>query len=284
MNNNKDKWDTIINPNKSLFDINSLFNLFRYKDLIYMFVKRDFVTFYKQTILGPLWYIVQPLVNTLVFTIIFGNLAKLPTDGLPPFIFYMAGNVIWSYFAACLNLTSNIFVTNAGLFGKVHFPRLTVPIANVIISLLQFVIQFAIFTLFLIYFIYSGSDIKISFNVFYLPLILFYVAFASLGFGMLISAITAKYRDLTFAMSFLIQLWMYVTPIVYPLSLVPDNYRIFVALNPMTSAVEFFKYIFLGESSITSNDIIIGLLVTIIVFVFGFISFNRVEKNFMDTV
>ncbi len=284
MNNNKDKWDTVIDTKKSFFDFNFFFNLLKYKDLIYMFVKRDFVTFYKQTILGPLWYIIQPLVNTLVFTIIFGNLAKLPTDGLPPFIFYMAGNVIWAYFTACFNLTSNIFVANAGLFGKVHFPRLTVPIANIIISLLQFSIQFFIFTIFLIYFIYSGSDISISYTAIFLPIILIYVAFVSLGFGMLISAITAKYRDLTFAMSFLVQLWMYITPIVYPLSLVPEKYKIFVALNPMTSAVESFKFIFLGQSSITTSHLLIGFIITLLVFILGVFTFTRVEKNFMDTV
>jgi len=279
-----EKWDDILTPKASFLNLFFFINLVKYKDLILMFVKRDFVTFYKQTILGPIWYIIQPLVNTLVFTVIFGNLAKLPTDGLPPFIFYMAGNVIWSYFTACFNLTSNIFVTNAGLFGKVYFPRLTVPIANIIISLLQFTIQFSIFTIFLIYFIYSGSDINLSYNILLLPLILLYVAFVSLGFGMLVSAITAKYRDLSFAMSFLIQLWMYITPIVYPLSLVPDKYKIYVALNPMTTAVESFKYIFLGQSSITINHLLLGFLITFIVLIFGIITFTRVEKNFMDTV
>ena len=281
--NNNDYWDLIIKPERNFFDLNIL-SLIKYKDLIFMFVKRDFVTFYKQTILGPLWYIIQPIVNTIVFTIIFGNIAKIPTDGLPPFIFYLAGNVAWGYFAVCLSLTSNTFVANSEIFGKVYFPRLVVPISNIIISLLQFFIQFAIFIIFLFYFIYIGSDITFNYKVLFLPLILFQTALLGLGCGTIISALTAKYRDLTFAMTFLVQLWMFATPIVYPLSLVPEKYQLLFIINPMTSVVEIFRGAFLGQSSINLFQICFSVFLTFILLIVGLLLFNKVEKNFMDTV
>ena len=278
-----EKWDEIIRPERKFFQLNFL-SIFRYKDLILMFVKRDFVTYYKQTILGPIWYIIQPLVNTIVFTIIFGKLAKIPTDGLPPFLFYMAGNVAWSYFSVCLITTSNIFVTNRDIFSKVYFPRLVVPLSNILFSLLQFSIQFSVFIIFLIYFYINGSDINMSFNMVYLPLLLFQMALLSLGCGTILSALTAKYRDLTFAMSFLVQLWMYATPIVYPLSLVPQKYQLLVCLNPMTSVVELFRGIFLGQSSITFYQVLVSISVTLILLILGLLFFNKVEKKFVDTV
>ena len=236
-------WKIVIKPSKGFVNIN-LKELIKYKDLITLFVKRDFVTFYKQTILGPLWYILQPLINTIVFTIIFGNLAKIPTDNLPPFLFYMAGNIIWGYFAFCLNSISTTFVTNADLFGKVYFPRIAVPISITIIGLFQFILQFIFFICFYIYFVSKGLDIKVSYSILFLPLILFQIALVALGFGLLISSLTSKYRDLVFVLGFGIQLWMFATPIVYPLTIIPDNYVIFSILNPMTSIVECFKYIF----------------------------------------
>ncbi len=277
-------WDIVITSKRKLF--NNLFfsDLIKYKDLIFMFIKRDFVTFYKQTILGPLWYVIQPLVNTIVFTIIFGNLAKLPTDGIPPFIFYMAGTISWSYFAVCLQATSNTFVKHESIFGKVYFPRLTIPISHIIVSLLQFAIQFSIFIFFLIYFIYSGSSISLDFKVLLLPLILLHSALLSLGCGMIISSLTAKYRDLTFAMTFLVQLWMYASPVVYPFSLIPENYQMLAAFNPMTAIIELFKLCFLGESAIQFVHIQISLGITVFLFIVGLILFNKVEKNFMDTV
>ena len=278
------EWDIVISSKRKFFNILLFSDLIKYKDLIFMFIKRDFITFYKQTILGPLWYVIQPLVNTIVFTIIFGNLAKLPTDGMPPFIFYMAGNVCWSYFAVCIQATSNTFVKHEGIFGKVYFPRLTVPISHIIISLLQFAIQFSIFIFFLIYFIYSGSSISLDFKVLLLPLILLHSALLSLGCGMIISSLTAKYRDLTFAMTFFVQLWMYASPIVYPLSLIPEKYQMLAAFNPMTAIVESFKLCFLGESSIQFVHIQISLGMTVFLFILGLILFNKVEKNFMDTV
>jgi lipopolysaccharide transport system permease protein len=281
---NKQNWDMVIKPKTGWFDV-PLGELYRYRDLIYLFVKRDFVTFYKQTILGPLWYIIQPLVNTLVFTIIFGKVAKISTDGTEPFLFYMAGTISWGYFATCLNATSNSFVTNADIFKKVYFPRLTVPIANVIISLLQFGIQFVIFLGFLFYFIWQGEEIQPNYYfILAMPLFLLQMAIMGLGFGVLISSVTTKYRDLTFAMTFLVQLWMYATPVVYPLSIVPEKYRLFVILNPMTSIVECFRVAFLGKGSIEPFHIAISAIVTLLVFIAGVIMFSRIEKTFMDTV
>jgi len=276
-------WTTIIQPTTNLSNLN-LFEAYKYRELIYMFVKRDFVTFYKQTILGPLWYVIQPLVNTIIFTIIFGNLANLSTDETPAFLFYMSGTVIWGYFTVCLNTTSNVFVLNAHIFGKIYFPRIVVPISNVIISLLQFVIQFFIFLVFLFYFIYNGSEIVLTYNFFVIPLLLLQTAILGLGFGMLFSSLTTKYRDLTFALTFGVQLWMYATPVIYPLSLIPEEYRLYVALNPMVSVVECFRGAIFDTTVIETVHILISLAVTLIIFIIGLIMFNRVEKNFMDTV
>ena len=278
-----DKWDHYIKPKSGWFNI-EIGEIFRYKDLILLFVKRDFVTFYKQTILGPLWYIIQPLFNTLVFTFIFGKVAKIPTDGLPPFLFYLSGTVVWSYFSHCLNETSNTFTTNAEVFGKVYFPRIAVPISVALTAVFQFLIQFAIFLGFLSYFWYKGSNINPTIYIITLPLIVLHMAILSIGFGMMISALTAKYRDLAFAMSFMIQLWMYLTPIVYPLSQVPEKYRLFILINPMTAVIESFRGAFLGVNSITPQELLFSIFLSILFFISGIVIFSRVERTFMDTV
>lgn len=276
-------WDGIIKPASGWFNFD-LREVLKYKDLILLLVRRDFVTFYKQSILGPLWYIIQPLFNTVIFTLVFGNVAKIPTDGIPPFIFYLSGNVVWGYFAHCLTQTGNTFVANAQVFGKVYFPRITVPISIAITGILQFLIQFTIFLGFLLYFMFSGSAIQPNARVLFLPLILLHMAVLSVGMGLLISALTAKYRDLTFAMGFLVQLWMYLTPIVYPLSEVPDQLRLLILINPMTAVVESFRGAFLGVNSLTVGALALSVALTILVFIAGVIVFNRVEKTFMDTV
>lgn len=277
------KWDIVIKPKKSWTDFNIL-EIFNYKDLILLLVKRDFTTFYKQTILGPLWYIIQPLVNTIVFTVIFGNLASISTNGTPPFIFYMAGTVAWGYFSVCLNNTSNTFVTNANLFGKVYFPRIVVPISIVLVSIFQFIIQFIIFISFYFYFVSRGMDSYLDIKILILPLLILQMAFVGLGFGLLISALTSKYRDLTFAMTFLVQIWMFATPVVYPFSIIPERYKVLASLNPMTSIIESFKHIFFNNSAIEFKHIMFGLIISVIVFIIGFLLFSRVEKDFMDTV
>ena len=276
-------WDLVITPTRGWFEFN-LREIWQYRDLLKIYIHRNIVTQYKQTIFGPLWIIIPPILTTLVFTIIFGNLAKISTDGVPPFIFYMSGTVVWSYFASCITLTSNTFNQNAIIFGKVYFPRITVPIANVIISLLQFFIQFTIFILFLIFFKIKGSPIYPNMYILALPLIVFQMAILGLGFGILISSLTTKYKDLTFVMGFFVQIWMYATPIVYPLSIVPEKYRILVILNPMSSIVETFRGAFLGASSIELTHIFISVLFTLLIFFLGLLMFNRIEKSFMDTI
>jgi len=276
-------WDNEIAPVKTWLKINFK-EIFIFRDLIYLFVKRDFVVFYKQTILGPLWYIIQPVFNTLVFAFVFGTIANIPTDGIPPFLFYLSGTVVWGYFANSFSQTSQVFVTNKEIFGKVYFPRITVPISIVATSMIQFFIQFLIFLALFFYYKYQGLEIFITYKTLFLPVILLQIALLSVGFGMVISAITAKYRDLVQALGFLVQIWMYLTPVVYPLSEVPDAYRFLITLNPMTAPVEFFRGSFLGVSSISSFEILLSWIVTVILFVIGLILFVRVEKTFMDTV
>ncbi len=258
--------------------------LFKYTTLIKMFIKRDFVVFYKQTILGPLWYIIQPLANTIVFTIIFGNIARIPTDEIPPFLFYMSGTVLWSYFSTCLSLNSKVFTQNADLFGKVYFPKLTVPISYVIVSFLQFIIQFLLFLGFLIYYYALGSNIYFSLTILFVPVVIIYIAIISIAFGTLLSSLTAKYRDLSFALSFGIQLWMFATPVVYPLSLVTKEYQIYIKLNPLTFPVEFFRGLFFNNYIFNLSDFLLSISVTFIVLIFGLALFSKTEKNFMDTV
>ena len=279
----KYNWDHSITSNKSWLNF-TLNEVYQYKYLIYLFVKRDFVTFYKQTILGPLWYVIQPLLMTVVFTLVFSNIAKISTEGVPPFIFYLSGTVVWGYFATCFTQTGSIFVTNAQIFGKVYFPRITVPIATAIVTLFQFFIQFFIFIGFLLFFIFNGSQLYPSLYVLFLPLILIQIAILSVGIGMVVSALTAKYRDLTFAMGFLVQLWMFMTPVVYPLSIVPEKFKLLIILNPMTAPVEFFREAFLGASSISLNIIYISWIVSVVIFFMGVVLFTKIEKTFMDTV
>jgi lipopolysaccharide transport system permease protein len=282
-NKNGSSWDDEIIPVKSWLKINFR-EIYNFRDLIFLFVKRDFVVFYKQTILGPLWYIIQPVFNTLVFAFVFGTIAEISTDGMPPFLFYLSGTVIWGYFANSFSQTSQVFVSNKEIFGKVYFPRITVPISIVATSVIQFFIQFLIFVSLFTYYKFQGLEIYVTIKVLFLPVILFQIALLSVGIGMLFSALTAKYRDLIQALSFLVQLWMYLTPVVYPLSEVPEKFRFFIALNPMTAPVESFREIFLGVSSITSFEILVSWIITIIFFFLGLIFFTRVEKTFMDTV
>jgi lipopolysaccharide transport system permease protein len=279
----QEKWDLIILPEKRWFDLH-LRDLWRYRDMISLFVKRDFVTFYKQTAFGPLWYIIQPLFTTIVFTVIFGKVARISTDGVPPFLFYLAGNVAWNYFASCLNETSNTFVKNAGIFGKVYFPRLTVPASVVIINLVKFGIQLALFLGFYIYFIARGSPVRPTFPILLLPVLILQMAVLSLGAGILVSSLTIKYRDLIFVMSFAVQLWMYASSVVIPASSIPERYLPIYMLNPMASIIELFRYTFLGQGVVDAAYMGISWAVTLVVLSGGIILFSRVEKSFMDTV
>lgn len=278
-----DNWTTVIRSRSRWFDID-LPGLWNYRDLIWLFVKRDFVSVHKQTILGPLWYLVQPLVSALIFTVIFGKIAKIPTDGLPPFLFYMAGIVSWNYFAGCMTKTSDTFVGNAALFGKVYFPRLVVPLSVVLSNITAFVIQFLLFIVMLLYFHYTGVDFQPSWWILLTPILIVQMATLGFGIGTLISSMTTKYRDLAFAVGFGVQLWMYATPVVYPLSQVPEKWHWLIALNPMTSIVEIFRYSYLGAGTVNMEMWGLSLGFTLLTLVVGVGVFNRVEKTFIDTV
>ncbi len=283
MSNSTSEWTLIIKPHGKWFDL-KLKELWSYRDLVLLFVRRDFVAQYKQTILGPAWHVVQPLLTTITFTIVFGNIAGLPTDGLPKFIFYMAGNVLWGYFSQCLTKTSETFIANANIFGKVYFPRLAVPVSIIISNLISFGIQFAFFLCFLLYFLVVGSDIQVNSWVWFTPVLLLMMGGLGLGLGVIISSMTTRYRDLRFLVTFGVQLLMYATPVIYPLNSVPENYRIFLVANPMTPIIETFRYAFLGAGMIDSGHLIYSGVATVVILLFGIAMFNRVERTFMDTV
>jgi lipopolysaccharide transport system permease protein len=279
----QEQWTTIIRPVSGWLNFN-LAELWKYRDLIALFVRRDFVATYKQTILGPLWFLIQPLFSTIVFTIIFGKIAKIPTDGMPPMLFYMAGIVSWNYFSTCMTNTANTFVANASIFGKVYFPRLAVPVSVVIINLATFAIQFALFLCFLFYFMLRGAPIHPSPWILLIPLLMVQMGILGLGIGIIVSSLTTKYRDLTFVVGFGTQLWMYATPIVYPMSQIPEKWQWLYALNPMAAIVETFRFAFLGAGSINTTALLISASMTLTLFVVGVVLFSRIEKTFMDTV
>jgi lipopolysaccharide transport system permease protein len=277
-------WTMTIEAQRGLFDLR-LRELWQYRDLVLLFVRRDFVAIYKQTILGPLWYLIQPLLTTLTFTFIFGQIASLPTDGLPEFLFYMSGTVVWSYFAACLTKTSETFVQNAHLFGKVYFPRLAVPVSILISSLVTFLIQFVLFLAFAVYFVLRGSAIQPNWLwVALSPLLVLMMAGLGLGFGVIISSLTTKYRDLRFLVTFGVQLLMYATPVIYPVSSIPERFRWAILANPMTPIVETFRYAFLGAGTVDPAHLGYSFLFMLVVVFLGSVIFNRVEQTFMDTV
>jgi lipopolysaccharide transport system permease protein len=278
-----ENWTTVIGGRPGWIDLD-LPHLWRYRDLIRLLVWRDFVTQYKQTILGPAWFVLTPLATSGVFTVIFAVIAKIPTDGVPPFLFYMAGNTCWGYFAACLTQTSSTFLANMSLFGKVYFPRIVVPLAALISNVFKFLVQFALFIVILLYFRLGGYGVHPQTGILYVPLLVVQMAALSLGCGLIVSAVTAKYRDLNYGMVFGTQLWMYATPIIYPLSQVPEAYRGIVALNPMTTVVEGFRWAFLGTATLTTGHILLGVIVTAGILLVGLVTFSRVEKTFVDTV
>jgi lipopolysaccharide transport system permease protein len=277
-------WDMIIEPHRSLFNLR-LGELWRYKDLVMLFVRRDFVAVYKQTILGPFWYLLQPLLTTITFTVIFGNIASLPTDGLPQFLFYMSGTVVWSYFAACLTKTSETFVQNANLFGKVYFPRLAVPVSILISNMITFLIQFALFLFFVLYFFLRGTVIRPNWIWIALsPFLMLMMAGLGLGLGIIVSSLTTKYRDLRFLIQFGVQLLMYATPVIYPVSSIPIRFQWIIQANPMTPIVETFRYAFLGAGTVNFGHLLYSFGFMVVVVILGSIFFNRIEQTFMDTI
>lgn len=278
-----ERWSTIIKPKTGLLDLN-LKELWKYKDLIVMFVKRDFKTLYKQTVLGPLWVIINPMLTTLMFTVVFGGIANISTDGMPQFVFYMAGNTIWSYFSTCLTKTANTFINNSAVFGKVYFPRLVSPISTVLSGLINFIVQFTIFLGFVLFYSYTGDTVQPNIYILLVPILLLMVAMLSLGFGIIISSLTTKYRDLSILVTFGVQLWMYATPVVYPISQIPSGWRNIMLLNPVAPIIETFRYAFLGSGEIPWFYLGISAVTTIVILLIGVVLFNKVQKTFMDTI
>lgn len=277
-----------ITPKKTWSGLNFR-EVWKFRDLLFLFVRRDFVSVYKQTILGPIWFFIQPILTTVTFVFIFGNLAQLSPDGLPKILFFMSGVVCWNYFAECLNATSNTFTKNASIFGKVYFPRIIAPLSVVISNLIKFGIQFLLFFGIYFYYIFAkGLQFNINLWVLSFPLLILLMALLGLGFGLIITALTTKYRDLTFLVTFGVQLLMYATPVVYSLDKLTeklgDKYRWIIELNPMTSIIEVFRYGFFGQGTVSIAGLIYTVIFTIVLFVLSWLVFNRVEKNFMDTV
>jgi len=279
----EEKWDTVISPKGSLFSLN-LNEVWRYKDLLFLFVRRDIIAVYKQTILGPLWFFIQPLFTSITFTVIFGNLAGISTDAIPPILFYMAGITCWNYFSESLNKTSTTFKDNQQIFGKVYFARLVVPLSIVLSNLLKFGIQLILFLGFYLYFLSSGAPIQPTSYLLLFPVLILILAGLGLGFGLVVTSLTTKYRDLVFLLQFGIQLAMYATPVIYPLSSVPEKYQLYSILNPMTAVIETFKLGFLGKGTFSWWYLTYSMGFTLILLLIGTAIFNRTEKNFMDTV
>ena len=277
------EWDLVIEPQSSLFELH-LKDVWRYRDLLWLLVKRDFVSFYKQTILGPLWFFIQPLFTTIIFTFIFGNLAGLSTDGLPQPLFYMAGITAWNYFADCFTKTSTVFRDNANIFGKVYFPRLIMPLSIVVSNLVRFGVQFLLFALMMLYYYCSGANFHIQTAIVLFPILVLLMALLGLGLGLIITALTTKYRDLAFLITFGVQLMMYATTVIYPLSAAPAKYKWLIELNPMTGIIEAFRNGFLGQGMLTLQSLGYSIIVTLCSVVIGVVIFNKTEKTFVDTV
>ncbi len=279
----KEEWDIVIEPKRSLFALN-LKEVWQYRDLLTLIVRRDIVAQYKQTVLGPAWYFIQPIFTTLVFTVIFGRLAGLSTDSVPPLLFYLAGITNWNYFADVLNKTGVTFRDNQQIFGKVYFPRLIMPFSVVITGLIKYGIQILLFIGFYLYFLFSGAPLAPNVHALLFPFLVLILAGLGLGFGLIITSFTTKYRDLIFLLQFGVQLLMYATPVIYPLSTVPENYRWLIALNPMTSVIETFKYGFLGKGTFEWAYLAYSFAFMLLLLLLGIVIFNKTEKNFMDTV
>lgn len=289
MEQNQQQWSTVIRPRSGWFDID-LKELWQYRDLVTMFVKRSFTTLYKQTVLGPAWILINPLITTVIFTVVFGGIAGLAEEGVPSFLFYMAGNAIWSFFSSCVSGTANTFVSNAGLFGKVYFPRLTMPISQVLIALVNLGIQMLMFFIFWVWFYFFGQEygtVSMSIWVLALPAVLLLVMVLGLGVGIIVSSLTTKYRDLAIVVGFGVQLWMYATPVVYSMSEIAANsprLLILMRLNPMTEPVLVFRYALLGCGEISPLWLLYSAVFSLVMLAVGVVLFSRVEKTFMDTV
>jgi len=286
MNQTKDYWDLIIVPRKSFFSF-KLKEIWEYRDLLEMFIKRDIVTFYKQTILGPIWFFIQPIFTTIIFMFVFGGLAGIPTDGIPQALFYLSGITLWNYFSDSLTKTSDTFFTNQAIFGKVYFPRIIAPLSTTISGLIKMFIQFGVFIVVYIFFFVKGVKIAPNWYALLFPILILILVGLSLGFGIIISSLTTKYRDLKFLLAFAVQLWMYATPVIYPLSVMEGSYKKYIWIiqaNPLTSVMETFKYGFLGQGTFSWLALGYSGIFTIILVLVGILIFNKIESNFMDII
>lgn len=280
---NKENWTIEIKPKKKLLDVD-LKGIWRYRDLYYMYVKRDIITVYKQTILGPLWFLIQPILTTIMYMFVFGGLAGISTDGVPQPLFYMSGILLWNYFNAAFMVSSNVFTANASVFGKVYFPRLIVPLSGITSNLIKFGIQLVLFIGIYLYYYLQGVNLTINWSILLFPILILMIALHAMSWGLIISALTTKYRDLTQLVTFGIQLFMYVTPVIYPLSAAPEKYRMLISFNPLTPIFETFKYSCMGSGSLDWVGLGYSFIVLLITLFLSIIIFNRVERNFMDTV
>ena len=278
-----EQWTLVIKPKTGWFDID-IKNIWQYRDLIKLFVKRSFVSTYKQTVLGPAWAIINPLCTTVIFTIIFGNLAGLAPGGVPSFLFFMAGNITWGYFANCLNATSGTFTGNASIFGKVYFPRLVMPITTVISNLISFAIQYVFFLGFWVYYFVTTDSLRPNLFILMTPVLLVHMALMGLGVGIICSSLTTKYRDLTMLIGFGVQLWMYLTPVTYDYQIISDKWRTLYMCNPMAPVINTMRYAYMGIGEFELGYYLLSWAVTLVVLFFGILLFSRVEKTFMDTV
>lgn len=286
MTTSEEHWDIEIKPRRNNFNLN-LKEVWQYRDLLYMYIHRHIITSYKQTILGPLWFFIQPIFSTIMFMFVFGGIANIPTDGLPQPLFYLAGILTWNYFSDCLNNSSTTFTANAGVFSKVYFPRLVVPLSNIASNLIKMFIQLGLFFAVYIYYIIQGAPIGINAYAWLFPLLIFMLAGLGFGLGIIISSLTIKYRDLTILIGFAVGLLMYVTPVIYPLSIMEERYADWmwiIQLNPLTSIIECFKYGFLGAGTFTWLSLAYSFAFTIGIMIFGVWTFNRVERSFVDIV
>ena len=277
------EYTTVIKPKNRLFEVDFK-EIWQYRDLFSMFVKKDIITQYKQTILGPAWYFIQPALTTIMYMVVFGGIAKISTDGLPQPLFYLAGIVCWQYFSDCLNKTSATFTTNQHIFGKVYFPRMIVPLATVTSNLVRMGIQFFLFIAVYVYYLLSGVQVAPNIFILLLPLLVLMLAGLSLGFGVIISSLTTKYRDLTILFTFIVQLWMYATPVIYPLSTMSTEKQWIMAINPVTSIFETFKYGMMGVGTFSWGMLAYSFCFMVILLVIGIVVFNKVQRSFMDTV
>ena len=279
----EEHWDHVIESRTSLFDLR-LKEVWHYRDLLYLFVRRDFVTVYKQTILGPLWFFIQPILTTITFTIIFGNVAQLSTDGAPKVVFYMAGITLWNYFSSCLTSVAGVFNANAGIFGKVYFPRLIMPLTIVISNLMKFGVQFLMFLIFVLYYYFFKYSIQPNNWILLTPVVIFLMAVISMGIGLILSSLTTKYKDLNQLIAFGVQLFMYATPVIYPSSSIPSGYKWVINLNPLVGLFDYMRYAYMGIGQFSATSLVYPSLFGLGILAVGIVFFNKTQRTFMDTV